>query len=130
VQSKDMYLTHPSSVQDGTVYWAISGWDLNLLLDAEAPVEALRSFLLKYPKVPDVRLVQYALAVRLARENEYDEAAEVYTSIGAKTRASRMRQLASLSGDVRNEAKYKMAEYHAANSDRIYFNDRLWGGLQ
>jgi hypothetical protein len=121
------------------VYWAVSGWDLNLLLDSEAPIDALRSFLLKYPAMPDIRLVKYSLAVRLARENRYDEAAQIYESIHANLRAARMRRLAELYSEVNRtdldaprleEAKYRLAEYISANPDRIYFNDALWQGLQ
>jgi hypothetical protein len=123
----------------GMVYWAVSGWDLGLLLDAQAGVQELQAFIAKYSGVADVKLVKYALAVRLARDNRYQESAELYESIESPRRAARIRQLASLYAEAsrpgnglseRNEAKYKMAEFLAANSERIYFNDRLWSGLQ
>lgn len=124
-----------STIADQTVYWAMSGWDLGMLLDAEASIESLRQFLEKYPSVPEVRIVRYSLAVRLARENEYDEAARVYESVKAARRAERMRLLAKLwrevtTGADRMAAKYAMAEYLSANPDRVYFNDRLWYHLQ
>ena len=37
VRKNDMYLSYPSGIGDQSVYWAVSGWDLDLLLDAEAP---------------------------------------------------------------------------------------------
>jgi hypothetical protein len=121
------------------VYWAASGWDLDLLLDTEAPTEALVSFLDKYPNVPSVRLVKYSLAVRLTREDRYDEAAELYQSIQAVVRAPRIRQLAALYRETQRTeltteqllaAKLAFAEFLSANPDRIYFNDALWHGLQ
>jgi len=87
----------------------------------------------------DVRLVQYSLAVRLARENRYQEAADIYASIHATRRVPRMRRLAALYEESnradqtdrqRREARYQMAEFVSANPDRIYFNDALWGGVQ
>lgn len=134
-----VYLSEPSGVADQSVYWAVSGWDLNLLLDTEAPTDALISFLNKYPDLPDVRLVKYSLAVRLTRENRYEEAARLYQSINAIVRAPRIRQLAALyheanrtdlSAEQLLSAKYKLAEFLSANPDRIYFNDALWHGLQ
>ncbi|MDQ2898955.1 MAG: hypothetical protein M3Y07_04045 [Acidobacteriota bacterium] len=132
VRKNEMYLASPSIVEDQSVYWAVSGWDLALLLDAEASIQALRSFIGKYPHVPDVRLVKYSLAVRLARENRYEEAARMYEAVNANPRASRMRQLAPLYADANqlDEATYKMAEYIGANPEKIYFNDELWSGLQ
>ncbi len=105
--------------EDMSVYFAQSGWDLNLLLDTEAPVNALRALVDKYPNIPRARVVRYALAVRLARENQYDESARQYDAFreaasrekprdryeaanlrleiaGASRRASRMHQLGAL----------------------------------
>jgi hypothetical protein len=126
-------------IADGSVYWAVSGWDLGLLLDAEAPIDSLRAFLEKYPNERDARLVRYALAVRLARENQYEESAQIYEQIHAKRRALRMRQLAALHAEAsRNdlpeqdvlEAKYKLAEFLGSHSNGIYFNDTLWSRFQ
>jgi hypothetical protein len=76
-------------------------------------------------------LVQYSLAVRRARENRYQEAADLYASIGAVVRAPRMRRLAELyAGVATNEGKYKFAEFLEANADRIYFNDLIWRRMQ
>jgi tetratricopeptide (TPR) repeat protein len=91
-----IYGGYPSRIDDQSVYWASSGWDRNLLLDAEAPIDALEAFLSRYPNLQDVRLVKYSLAVRLSRENRYEEAARLYESIHAIVRAPRIRQLAAL----------------------------------
>ncbi len=138
-QGNDRVLSYPGTIQDQTIYWAASGYDLGLLLDAEAPIEALRAFLQKYPAMPDVRLVKYSLAVRLARENRYDEAAQIYEEIDAGQRAARMRELSALYHDAnlpdmppaeRETAKFKLAEFLSDNPERIYFNDQLWNGFQ
>jgi hypothetical protein len=133
------YLPIPAGVADLSIYWASSGWDLNMILEAEAPLEALQSFIQENPDEPEIRLVKYAAAVRLSRANRYEEAAEIYRSIDARRRAPRTERLAvlyreanreGLSAEARGEARYKLAEFIAANPDRIYFNDRLWGGFQ
>jgi hypothetical protein len=125
VQTRGMELSYPSLIEDQSVYWAVSGWDLGLLLDHEAPIEALRSF-------AGVPLVKYSLAVRLARENQYEEAAQLYKAIGVHHRAARMERLALLYRDAPHslEAKFKLAEYIAANPERLYFNAQIWSGLQ
>jgi hypothetical protein len=132
-------LSYPGVGTDLSIYWAQSGWDLNLLLDWEAPDAALEAFLERYPKAEGTRLVRYALAVRYARENRYAKAAEIYDSIHAYWRVPRMRQLAALyaraySSDLPaselQDARYKLAEFIGGNSARIYFNDQLWRGLQ
>ena len=124
---------------DLSVYWAASGWDLNLILDAEAPMEVLRAFVQANPGLANIRLVQYALAVRLTREERYEEAAEIYEAIHAIRRAPRLRQLAALQREAmrtdgtegqRLEARYRLAEFLSAHPDGIYFNDALWHGLQ
>jgi tetratricopeptide (TPR) repeat protein len=139
VRKNEMGLSSQSGVADKTVYWAVSGWDLGLLLDAEAPIDKLEAFLAKYPDVPDVRIVKYALAVLLARQNRYEEAAQIYEAIHAYRRAPRMRRLAALyqqsnQSDVASsrvlEAKYKLAELIGSNPNGVYFNDTLWHGLQ
>jgi hypothetical protein len=94
---------------------------------------------MKYPESPSVRLVKYALAVRRAREDRYEDAADLYGSSGAPVRAGRMQHLASLYKEANRsdvsaaevlEAKFKLAQYIGDNPDRLYFNDTLWGGLQ
>ncbi len=121
------------------VHWAASGWDAGLLLDTEASDEDLMAFLDKYPADPETRIVKYSLAVRLTRENRYEEAAQIYESIRARVRAPRTRHLADLYAEANRkglpigeaqEAKYRLAEFIAGNANRIYFNDALWSGLQ
>ncbi len=138
LRTNGLYSDFPD-IAGQSVYWASSGWDLNMLLEAEAPIDVLRAFIDKYPDMRDIRIVKYSLAVRLTRENRYDEAAQLYQSISAYRRAPRMRQLAALYKEANRtdlppqqaqEAKYKMAEFIHANPDRIYFNDSLWNGLQ
>jgi hypothetical protein len=131
------YLTIPSGLSDFSVYWADSGWDLGLLLESGATVEALRSFVERNPSVADIRLVQYSLAVRLSREERYQEAADLYQSIHANRRATRLQRLALLyeaanrgaDGD-RLEARFELARFIAANPEGIYFNNALWQGMQ
>ncbi|HZT31159.1 MAG TPA: hypothetical protein VFA33_14820 [Bryobacteraceae bacterium] len=133
------YLPVPSRLSDLSVYWAASGWDLNMLLDAEAPVDALRSFAEQNPNLDGIRLVEYSLAVRLSRQDRYQEAAELYRSIHANRRAQRLQRLALLSQAAekpgvssrqRLDARYELAEFVAANPEGIYFNDALWHGMQ
>ena len=125
------YLSEGSRIEDQSVYWAASGWDLNLLLDAEAPTDALRRFIDQYPNAAGIRMVKYSLAVRLARENRYEEAATIYEAIGAARRAPRMHQLAALYRNAQDDdGKYRLAEFISAHPDGIYFNDILWSGLQ
>jgi hypothetical protein len=122
-----------------SIYWAFSGWDFKLLLDAQAPTGTLQSFVGQNPTLPNIRLVKYSLAVRLTREDRYQEAADIYQSIQANRRVSRIRQLAALYQETnrtgltepqRQEAKYKLAEFIGANPNGIYYNDALWGGYQ
>jgi hypothetical protein len=129
----------PPAISDLSVYWAASGWDLKMLLEAEAPLEVLERFVRDNPRAEELRLVRYALAVRLAREDRYEEAAEIYGSIGAVRRAGRMRRMAELYAEANRDgldvehraaARYALAEFLSANTDRIYFNDSLWYGLQ
>jgi hypothetical protein len=121
-----------------SVYWAMSGWDLGMILEVEAPVAALEEFVRKYPRTTDVRLVQYALAVRLCRERRYAESADWYKRAGAPHRAVRMAKMEKLvaevaaaeTGEPRLQAKYRLAEYMSANQERLLFNDSLWAFYQ
>jgi hypothetical protein len=108
------------NIGDKSLYWANSGWDLNLLLEYQAPDEALEAFAGKYPNAAGMRLIKYAVAVRRARENRYEDAAEIYESIDARIRASRMRKLAGLYREANRagvppeqtaQAKYRLAEF-------------------
>ena len=133
------YKAIPAGSADMGIYWASSGWDLGMLLEAEAPIDDLRHFIDQNPKAADLRLVKYSLAVRLSRENQYRDAAAVFQSINEFRRASRMTRLAGLYEKAnqpdlpaprRLEAQYQLAEYVSGNSNGLYFNDALWNGLQ
>jgi hypothetical protein len=112
-----------TGLSDLSVYWAVSGWDLNLLLETDASVDQLRSFVSQNPDLQDIRVVKYSLAVRLTRENQYSEAADIYQSIHAVRRAPRIRRLADLYSEAnrtdlsdgqRNEAKFRLAQFLSA----------------
>lgn len=127
------------SLDDMTIYWAMSGFDLGILLDIDAPNDALEAFVEKYPSAKQIRLVRYAIAVRLARAGKYNESAAIYDRIGARSRAIRMRQLAALKAEAERpgigpteqvEAKYRLAEFLFDHSTGVYFNNTLWTGLQ
>ena len=139
VRAHEMYESSPQGVEDQSIYWAVSGWDLNLLLESETSIATLRTFLVSYPNMPDARLVRYSLAVRLARENKYEEAADIYDAVNAHQRASRMRELARLYSEAnrfgapaeeRRDAAYRLAEFIGSNPEKLYFNDALWRGYQ
>ena len=121
-----------SQIDDRSVYWAPSGWDSSMLLDAEASIGELEEFLEKYPRADGVRTVKYSLAVRLSRENRYEEAARIYEEIHAVRRAQRLRQLAKLyfeAGQSRENA-YRLAAFLHDHENGVYFNDTLWEHLQ
>jgi hypothetical protein len=46
---RDESMAMPAGLADLSVYWASSGWDLGMLLDTEAPVDALQSFVDQNP---------------------------------------------------------------------------------
>jgi hypothetical protein len=132
-------LSSGATTEDLSIYWAPSGWDLNLLLEYEAPLEVLESYVQQNPKQKNLRLVQYALAVRLSRAGRYQEAAQLYDSIHAVIRGPRLHRLAALAAETRRpgldqqqqwEARYQLAKFIGDNPDRIYFNDSLWYGMQ
>ena len=138
-RKEQLGLSYAGQIDDYTVYWNCSGWDLGMLLDAEAPIAAMQQFVESNPKLEDVRLIRYAVAVRLSREDRYDEAASIYQEIHAIVRAPRMRRLAALysesgrqdlTGTERWEAKIRLAQFLSENENRIYYNDTLWGGFQ
>jgi hypothetical protein len=133
------YVSGNLTVADMSLYWAPGGWDLSILLDSEASMDDLQTFIENNPKLRGLRTVQYSLAVRLARENRYRESADIYQAINAIVRAPRMGILDALykqatgndlTGVQKLEAQYKLAEFLAANSTRVYFNDLLWHGWQ
>ncbi len=118
-------------VEDMSIYWPSSGFDLGLLLEIESPLESLREFLSAYPRAPRHEQVRYALAVRLARLHQYEESAGIYDELKVGCRARRMRQLAGLhAAAVTPQAKFELAQFLDQNQERIYFNDRLWNYVQ
>jgi hypothetical protein len=127
--------------------------DTPYLLDIQLTDEELREYLsrygkeakqIKYPSFQDrnrtaYEAVRYALAVRLARHEKYDESARIYGEILAKPRAARMRTLLglyekttdpSLTGPNRMEARYRYASFLEAHSTQVFFNDMIWYGHQ
>ena len=126
----NVYYNGDADFRNMGVYWAFSGWDLKLVLEADASMEDLRAFLAKYPEAKNVRLVKYAIAVRLAREDRYAESAEVYESIGQRRRGPRMRELARLWADGSAESKVSFAAVLTEHGDGVYFNDSMWYGQQ
>jgi hypothetical protein len=132
-------ITHEPGSDYQAVYWDASGWDLALLLETEASIGDLQAFLDAYPAAPKNRVVRYALAVRLARENRYAESADIYASIHAYRRAARMRQLnalyietqrSAITAEESRQVRYRLAEFIGSHEDGIYFNDSLWEGFQ
>lgn len=120
-------------VEDGSIYWASSGFDLGLLLEHEASISQIQEFVAKYPKAANIAVVKYALAVRLTRENRAEEAAEVYRAIGANVRAERALRVAKMYREAEGgdpEASIRFAAFLNENSERVYFNDRFWNGYQ
>jgi hypothetical protein len=90
--------------------------------------------------VTAVYLLEYELAVRAARREAYEDAASLYARLGAALRAQRMSHLATLAtprADARSEEsdeylrrRYEYGAFLADHSERVFFNDVLWEGLQ
>jgi hypothetical protein len=132
----------------------VYGWllDLPYLLDIHLSDNDLKEYLVRYEKqarqmrgntYPRNRTVfetiEYALAVRLARQEKYTESAEIYEKINARPRADRMRVLAglyiratdnTLSAEEQLNAQYQYASFLEGHSTGIFFNDMLWHGIQ
>jgi len=137
--------------------WCFYCVDLGLpyLLDARLSEEELRAYLRKYPEPAGELLtvfrwgsqaaysapqaVKYSLAVRLARREEYAEAAGIFGELGAAEHAARMQDLAGLLARTKDpastpaarfEAMFEYGTYIASNPERLFFNDLLWWGMQ
>ncbi|TAN41812.1 MAG: hypothetical protein EPN22_14195 [Nitrospirae bacterium] len=130
------------------------GWlvDLSYLLDVQLADDELKEYLVRYGKVAKqikrisykrprtaYEMVEYALAVRYARLEKFDEAAELYEKLNAKSRAHRMRILADLYKKTNDaamssqdiiEAQYRYASFLEEHPNRIFFNDMVWYGFQ
>lgn len=96
------------------VEWPYSGWliDLSYLLDMQLTDRELRTYLKRHGRSREPiwqtgrygrphhrsapEIVEYALAVRLARREEYAQAATLYRKLGSWPRAVRMQKLAKL----------------------------------
>ncbi len=116
--------------------------DLNSYLQKDFPSKRLR-FNYGMPRGGDwiirhrsgEELVKYALAVRLAREERYDESAAIYEELKANPREQRMTELASLfkaasAEGASFEARFLYASFIASHSTQIFFNDTLWQASQ
>lgn len=148
----------------GFVYWPWDGllMDLPYLLDVQLRDEDLVQYLDGFSRDADrigldnwargVRgpayqmrrrsareVVEYALAVRYARQERYVEAAALYEKLHAHPRASRMRELVRLHAEATNpqvtpdallEAQYAYAVFLETHSTQVFFNDMLWYRIQ
>lgn len=144
-------------------YLPSGGWlfDLPYLLDFQMKDEELSLYLKRYSKPAKLikmqprlynafqtsetrrrsayEMVEYALAVRYAREQKYWKAAAIYQRLEARPRAGRLRRLArlyeeagsaSLSPEQRLEARFAYAAFLEEHSTQVFFNDMLWRGFQ
>ncbi len=137
----------------GFMYWPAGTWlfDPLYLLDVQLSGEQLQRYLEQYGAQakalslsPDGKksaydMVEYAQAVHLARDEQFENAAEIFTRIGATAKAQRMREASDLLRTVhqhqptsrqRLEAQYVYADYLEGHSAQIFFNDMLWAGFQ
>lgn len=138
----------------GFMYWPACGWllDLPYLLDVQLTELELQQYLSSQgqeAKQVDLEsggksrnayeAVEYALAVRYARRENFAEAAEIYERLGVLPRADSMRQLARLYAATKDterspaetlEARYAYASFLEGHSTQIFFNDKLWSGFQ
>jgi hypothetical protein len=145
-----------SPIVDPPLYmpWPYDGWlfDLPYLLDIELSDAELEEYLVRHGQKrlkavsgyysrprSSIEMVEYALAVRYARKEQYEKAASIFEQIGAKPRSARMKKLVGLYENAANlhmeknsnlEAKYTYASFLEANSTGIFFNDMLWHGYQ
>lgn len=139
---------------DGPDSFGVSGLNFNVayLLDIQLADAELEEYLRLYsdPKSDPIveryprnrtatELVRYALAVRQSRGERFLEASRTYDGLFMSQRAARMRQAARLFADAQDssftpgrhlEAQYAYGAFLADNSERVFFNDRLWHGFQ
>ncbi|HEY2945614.1 MAG TPA: hypothetical protein VGN09_24490 [Vicinamibacteria bacterium] len=114
------------------VGWPYAGWlmDLSYLLDVQLTDDGLQPVRDRLEGRSRDAL-DYELAVRAARREDYATAAAIYSRLGARRRADRMRRLAALFEKSRDAAgRYAYAAYLADHTERVFFNDRLWRGFQ
>ncbi|HEY8148020.1 MAG TPA: hypothetical protein VIK51_03770 [Vicinamibacteria bacterium] len=140
--------------------WYVGSWpylgslmDLSYLLDVQLTEAELRAAKVAIEAEPPPRLgletfrgqrmvtavylLEYELALRAARREAYEDAASLYAHLGAGVRAERMRTLAILQtprAEVQSDEylrrRYEYGAFLGDHSERIFFNDLLWGGLQ
>jgi hypothetical protein len=150
---------------DVLTYWPIRNarFDLAYLLDVKLTDEELRDYLRKYKDVNRSlvikywargrtgpygyierkrsadEVVRYALAVRYARHERYEEAGRIFGEIQAFPRAERMSALTrlhartvdrNLSEQQRLEALFAYGSFLEEHSTQVFFNDMFWSGLQ
>jgi hypothetical protein len=126
----------------------VEGYGVNLdiafLLDAQLTDTELKQYLDRYGNSPDFQfstageMVQYAQAVRHARKEQFEEAAQIYSFLGFAVRADRANEAARLfaatrrpaTEEARLQALYDYADFLVSNPNEIFFNDRLWSGYQ
>jgi hypothetical protein len=127
--------------------------DVPYLLDVQLTDDELKEYLdrygkeakqIKYPSYHTryrtaFDAVEYALAVRFARQERYEESAEIYKQLSAQPRFRHMQTLidlyknatdTTLPFDERLKAQYEYASFLEAHSTQIFFNDMLWKGFQ
>jgi hypothetical protein len=151
----DATASEPYGLDQYTMYLPAWEWllDVPYLLDVELTDDQLREYLVRYGaqarqiKYPPYHsrnrtasdAVEYALAVRLARQEKYNEAAEIYRRLNARPRATRMELLADMHASASDtaspareqlEAQYEYASFLEAHSTRVFFNDMIWKGFQ
>jgi len=122
-------------------------FDVPYLLDAQLTdaelEEAVKRFVSPPGATPQLAptsqdIIRYALAVRHARREKYQEAAQIFDQLRSP-RAAKMKQAAKLFADTKSpgvpperqlEALYDYAEFLSDNEDEIFFNDTLWHRFQ
>jgi hypothetical protein len=151
----DAVSSEPNGLEQYAVYLPSNEWllDTPYLLDVQLTDDDLKEYLKSYGKEAGRikylsyhtrsrtagEAVEYELAVRLARQEKYEEAAEIYKRINAWPRYKRMQELndlynkvtdTKLSIDEHLNAQYEYASFLEAHSTQIFFNDMLWYGFQ
>jgi tetratricopeptide (TPR) repeat protein len=149
-QAPDVYNT----VDFDLFHWRDSK-DMAYLIDIELPVEVLESYLKgKWPsqslvfmngalmdgewvdmKYSGADLVRYSLAVRYARVERYADAERLYSRARSWRRVRRMRRISELhraasAPEAGSGARLAYAEFLANHSTQVFFNDRIWNGVQ
>jgi hypothetical protein len=118
--------------------------DVGFLLDAQLTDTQLQQYLDRYGRAPIIQgsspadQVKYAQAIRHARKEQFEEAALIYSVLGALVRADKAKEAARLfaatrrpaTEEARLQALYDYADFLVSNPNEVFFNDRLWSGYQ